>query len=165
MKCNLSLLLKLIVSRVCRNCATSGRLITQSSLHCSTLRHPRNMSLRRTGSGLRWAVALFYILCHHVPFCLHYLACTSSKTRKDKFSWAFSSPQDGIVLHLVYSARKTADDILKKINKSEKREKEDALDKLAHLSNDITFAIEFINKNVSQISFLHNSLASIKTKL
>ncbi|XP_050701797.1 engulfment and cell motility protein 2-like [Eriocheir sinensis] len=54
--------------------------------------------------------------------------------------------KDGIVLHLVYSARKTADDILKKLSKPEKKEKEEALDKLSHLSNDITFANEFIKK-------------------
>lgn len=56
------------------------------------------------------------------------------------------------MLHLVYSPKKTADDILKKLSKPEKKEKEEALEKLSHLSNDITFAAEFINKQVSQIS-------------
>lgn len=57
--------------------------------------------------------------------------------------------QDGTVLMLIYSASKTADDILHKLKKGVLEEKRDALIMLVKMSSDITFAQEFIAKQVS----------------
>ncbi|XP_069995484.1 engulfment and cell motility protein 1 [Penaeus vannamei] len=54
--------------------------------------------------------------------------------------------KDGTVLMLIYSASKTADDILHKLKKGVLEEKRDALIMLVKMSSDITFAQEFIAK-------------------
>ncbi|XP_037794345.1 engulfment and cell motility protein 1-like [Penaeus monodon] len=54
--------------------------------------------------------------------------------------------KDGTVLMLIYSASKTADDILYKLKKCVLEEKRDALTVLVKMSSDITFAQEFIAK-------------------
>lgn len=54
--------------------------------------------------------------------------------------------KNGSVLRLAHSSSKTAHDILQKLNSGSNEEKISALQKLAKLSNDVTFALEFINK-------------------
>lgn len=54
--------------------------------------------------------------------------------------------KNGYVLRLTYSPSKTAHDILQKLNCGSNEEKIAALQKLSKLSTDITFALEFINK-------------------
>lgn len=54
--------------------------------------------------------------------------------------------KNGSVLRLEYSPSKTAQDILQKLNSGQAEEKLPALQKLSALSSDITFALEFINK-------------------
>ncbi|XP_054262080.1 engulfment and cell motility protein 1 [Macrosteles quadrilineatus] len=54
--------------------------------------------------------------------------------------------KNGSVLRLAHSPSKTAHDILQKLNTGSNDEKVSALQKLASLSTDITFALEFINK-------------------
>lgn len=54
--------------------------------------------------------------------------------------------KNGSILRLEYSASKTAQDILQKLNTGTSEEKTQALQKLSELSSDITFALEFINK-------------------
>lgn len=54
---------------------------------------------------------------------------------------------------LIYSASKTADDILHKLKKGVLEEKRDALIMLVKMSSDITFAQEFIAKQVSCFFF------------
>lgn len=64
--------------------------------------------------------------------------------------------KNGSVLRLQYSPSKTAKDILNKLNTGNSEEKSSALQKLSNLSSDMTFAVDFINKQglsliVSQI--------------
>lgn len=54
--------------------------------------------------------------------------------------------KNGSVLRLAHSPSKTAHDILQKLNSGSTEEKVTALQKLASLSIDVTFALEFINK-------------------
>lgn len=54
--------------------------------------------------------------------------------------------KNGSILMLAFSPSKTAHDILQKLNSGSNEEKVSALQKLANLSTDITFALEFINK-------------------
>lgn len=54
--------------------------------------------------------------------------------------------KNGSVLLLQFSPSKTAQDILHKLNTGSTDEKEQAMQKLAMLSSDITFALDFINK-------------------
>ncbi|XP_039283993.1 engulfment and cell motility protein 1 [Nilaparvata lugens] len=54
--------------------------------------------------------------------------------------------KNGYVLRLTYSPSKTAHDILQKLNSSSNDEKTAAVQKLSSLSMDMTFALEFINK-------------------
>lgn len=54
--------------------------------------------------------------------------------------------KNGSVLRLEYSPCKTANDILTKLNGNNNDEKAAALSKLVTLSADMTFALEFINK-------------------
>lgn len=54
--------------------------------------------------------------------------------------------KNGSVLRLAHSPSKTAHDILQKLNSGTTEEKTNALQKLANLSKDMTFALEFINK-------------------
>ncbi|KAF5294596.1 hypothetical protein FQA39_LY13355 [Lamprigera yunnana] len=54
--------------------------------------------------------------------------------------------KNGSVLRLQYSSSKTAQDILHKLNLGSHEEKLQALEKLSNLSADITFAVDFINK-------------------
>uniref|UniRef100_A0A1B6DW40 ELMO domain-containing protein n=1 Tax=Clastoptera arizonana TaxID=38151 RepID=A0A1B6DW40_9HEMI len=54
--------------------------------------------------------------------------------------------KNGSVLRLAHSPSKTAHDILQKLNSGSNEEKVLGLQKLANLSNDVTFALEFINK-------------------
>ncbi|CAH1105711.1 unnamed protein product [Psylliodes chrysocephalus] len=54
--------------------------------------------------------------------------------------------KNGSVLRLQYSPSKTAQDILLKLNTGTPEEKTTALNKLSILSADITFALDFINK-------------------
>ncbi|GLV39999.1 Ced-12 [Carabus blaptoides fortunei] len=54
--------------------------------------------------------------------------------------------KNGSVLRLEYSPSKTAQDILHKLNTGSSEEKLHALQNLSDLSSDITFALEFINK-------------------
>lgn len=54
--------------------------------------------------------------------------------------------KNGSVLRLNFSAAKTAQDILHKLNSGSVEEKTGAMAKLAVLSADMTFALEFINK-------------------
>ncbi|KAK6640367.1 hypothetical protein RUM44_012060 [Polyplax serrata] len=54
--------------------------------------------------------------------------------------------KNGSVLKLTFSPSKTAHDILAKLNGTNSDEKTSALQKLSTLSADITFALEFINK-------------------
>lgn len=53
------------------------------------------------------------------------------------------------MLHLVFSAGKTAEDILQKLRKTSEERKE-ALEKLVRMSGDVTFANEFIRRQVSK---------------
>lgn len=57
-----------------------------------------------------------------------------------------SEIRNGCILRLTLSAAKTTADILQKINGDNKEDKLAALEKLAQLSTDSTFAEEFINK-------------------
>lgn len=54
--------------------------------------------------------------------------------------------KNGSILRLTHSPSKTAHDILTKLNGSSVDDKTAALQKLSSLSTDITFALEFINK-------------------
>ncbi|XP_046738247.1 engulfment and cell motility protein 1 isoform X3 [Diprion similis] len=54
--------------------------------------------------------------------------------------------KNGSILRLEHSPSKTASDILAKLNNGNNDEKVSALQKLSTLSNDVTFALEFINK-------------------
>jgi engulfment/cell motility protein 1 len=54
--------------------------------------------------------------------------------------------KNGFVLRLNFSPSKIASDILVKLNTGSTDEKTSSLQELARLSNDITFALEFINK-------------------
>ncbi|KAB0796151.1 hypothetical protein PPYR_10212 [Photinus pyralis] len=54
--------------------------------------------------------------------------------------------KNGSVLRLQYSPSKTAQDILHKLNLGSQEEKSQALQKLTNLSADMTFALDFINK-------------------
>ncbi|KAG8321791.1 Engulfment and cell motility protein 3 [Homalodisca vitripennis] len=54
--------------------------------------------------------------------------------------------KNGSVLRLAHSPSKTAHDILQKLNSGTNEEKVGALKKLSSLSTDVTFALEFINK-------------------
>ncbi|KAF5269890.1 hypothetical protein FQR65_LT05689 [Abscondita terminalis] len=54
--------------------------------------------------------------------------------------------KNGSVLRLQYSPSKTAQDILHKLNLGSSEEKTVALQKLSNLSADVTFALDFINK-------------------
>ncbi|KAF2898873.1 hypothetical protein ILUMI_07301 [Ignelater luminosus] len=54
--------------------------------------------------------------------------------------------KNGSVLRLQYSPSKTAQDILHKLNLGSPEEKGQALQKLSNLSADMTFALDFINK-------------------
>ncbi|XP_046416980.1 engulfment and cell motility protein 1 isoform X2 [Neodiprion pinetum] len=54
--------------------------------------------------------------------------------------------KNGSILRLEHSPSKTASDILAKLNNGNNDEKVAALQKLSTLSNDVTFALEFINK-------------------
>ncbi|XP_060534785.1 engulfment and cell motility protein 1 [Cylas formicarius] len=54
--------------------------------------------------------------------------------------------KNGSVLRLNFSASKTAQDILHKLNTGSVEEKAWAMEKLSELSADMTFALEFINK-------------------
>lgn len=54
--------------------------------------------------------------------------------------------KNGSVLRLEYSPSKTAQDILHKLQTGSPEEKASALSHLSNLSSDITFALEFINK-------------------
>lgn len=54
--------------------------------------------------------------------------------------------KNGSVLKLTFSPSKTAHDILTKLNGTNTEDKTSALQKLSSLSTDITFALEFINK-------------------
>lgn len=54
--------------------------------------------------------------------------------------------KNGSILRLELSPSKTAQDILQKLNTGSVEEKTQALQKLSELSSDITFALEFINK-------------------
>lgn len=54
--------------------------------------------------------------------------------------------KNGSVLRLEHSPSKTAGDILSKLNNANADDKVTALQKLSTLSNDVTFAHEFINK-------------------
>lgn len=54
--------------------------------------------------------------------------------------------KNGSVLRLTFSPSKTAHDILTKLNGNSLEDKTSALQKLSALSTDITFALEFINK-------------------
>lgn len=54
--------------------------------------------------------------------------------------------KNGVVLRLTYSPSKTAQDILQKLNSGSNEEKTAALQQLSKLSTDMTFALEFINK-------------------
>ncbi|KAL1122165.1 hypothetical protein AAG570_003570 [Ranatra chinensis] len=54
--------------------------------------------------------------------------------------------KNGSVLRLTHSPSKTATDILHRLNGSTSEEKMESLKELARLSTDITFALEFINK-------------------
>ncbi|XP_035208174.1 engulfment and cell motility protein 1-like [Stegodyphus dumicola] len=57
--------------------------------------------------------------------------------------------KNGSVLRLTYSSTKTAQEILEKLNFGTQDEKKTALRRLARLSADYTFALEFINKQGS----------------
>lgn len=57
--------------------------------------------------------------------------------------------KNGSVLRLTYSSTKTAQEILEKLNFGTQEEKKIALRRLANLSADYTFALEFINKQGS----------------
>lgn len=57
--------------------------------------------------------------------------------------------KNGSVLRLTYSSTKTAQEILEKLNFGTQEEKKVALRRLAGLSADYTFALEFINKQGS----------------
>lgn len=70
--------------------------------------------------------------------------------------------KNGSVLRLEYSPAKTVQDILQKINAGNSDEKLVALEKLAKLSADITFALEFINKK--GLSLIINCIESGKFK-
>ncbi|XP_045608928.1 engulfment and cell motility protein 1 isoform X2 [Procambarus clarkii] len=77
----------------------------------------------------------FYALQYTEPTC-HYV------TEKNR-----GRIKDGTVLHLVYSAARTADDILQKLKKGPQQDdKKEALESLVKRSSDITFAHEFIAK-------------------
>ncbi|XP_075224621.1 engulfment and cell motility Ced-12 [Lycorma delicatula] len=54
--------------------------------------------------------------------------------------------KNGYVLRLTFSPSRTAHDILQKLNSGSNEEKITALQKLSKLSTDVTFALEFINK-------------------
>lgn len=54
--------------------------------------------------------------------------------------------KNGSILRLEFSPSKTASDILAKLNNGSVEEKTAALQKLSTLSTDMTFALEFINK-------------------
>lgn len=54
--------------------------------------------------------------------------------------------KNGSVLRLQYSPSKTAQDILLKLNNGSLEEKTHAMSKLSTLSSDMTFALDFINK-------------------
>lgn len=54
--------------------------------------------------------------------------------------------KNGVVLRLTFSPSKTAQDILQKVNNGSNDEKTSALQQLSELSTDMTFALEFINK-------------------
>uniref|UniRef100_A0A0N7ZBH5 ELMO domain-containing protein n=1 Tax=Scylla olivacea TaxID=85551 RepID=A0A0N7ZBH5_SCYOL len=70
-----------------------------------------------------------------------------------------SKIKDGTVLHLVFSAGKTAEDILQKLRKTPE-ERKDALEKLVRMSSDPTFANEFIGKQ--GMNFLITCLETAK---
>lgn len=70
-----------------------------------------------------------------------------------------SKIKDGTVLHLVFSAAKTAEDILHKLRKTHE-ERKDALEKLVRMSSDPTFANEFIVKQ--GMNFLITCLETAK---
>ena len=57
------------------------------------------------------------------------------------------------MLHLVFSAGKTAEEILLKFRKTSE-EKKEALEKLVRMSGDVTFAQEFIRRQVSEAAGL-----------
>ena len=63
--------------------------------------------------------------------------------------------KNGSVLRLAHSPSKTAHDILQKLNSGTTDEKTHALQKLANLSKDMTFALEFINKQGLGLSLIH----------
>lgn len=79
-----------ILFLVCRSCVASGRLSIQSTMPSSTLRHQRSMSLRRTGTGLRWAAGSFYII-----FIFHSIStvcCFHQTENKRKFNFSRTLP-------------------------------------------------------------------------
>ncbi|XP_042209580.1 engulfment and cell motility protein 1-like isoform X2 [Homarus americanus] len=76
----------------------------------------------------------YYALQYTEPTC-HYV------TEKNR-----GRIKDGTVLHMVYSASRTADDILQKLKKGQQDDKRDALESLVKRSSDSSFAHEFISK-------------------
>ncbi|XP_071549346.1 engulfment and cell motility protein 1 isoform X2 [Panulirus ornatus] len=76
----------------------------------------------------------YYALQYTEPTC-HYV------TEKNR-----GRIKDGTVLHLVYSALRTAEEIFQKLKKGQPEDKKEALEKLVKMSSDITFAHEFISK-------------------
>ena len=81
--------------------------------------------------------------------------------------------KNGSILRLEFSPSKTASDILTKLNNGTMEEKTVSLQKLSTLSTDMTFALEFINKQglaliisqVSQICFLFSLVILFYTLL
>lgn len=113
----------------------------RSRIKVSTSQQTISCSLSSIKGGINFPYDVREMQCCFPPRSFSSLSLFASH-----FFYPF---QDGTVLLLIYSASKTADDILHKLKKGILEEKRDALTTLVKMSSDFTFAHEFIAKQVS----------------